>query len=476
MSPEQVRGARHEIDATTDIYALGLTLYELVTLRPAFVAADRQVLLRRILQDEPVAPRRINPSLPRDLETIVLKAIAKEPSGRYGSARELADDLGRFLEDQPILARRPSLAERTARWSRRHRPVVLTAAIVLMLAFAIGTTLLWRAKQETDKALRQTRAALKSHDRALLEQRKGYEAAIANLDVVTQPLTNPAEGAGPKRGREADGIYQYAIAECDMIRTISLEDQRLSELAAKAARRAGFFRMILGEATGRKDYEQAIRIYEALIQQHPDFIWLRTGLIETLREYSERLARSGDRTAVEPRFRHALQVAEGLVGNAAVASPCFHKPLIAPVNGLAWDLVVRPPVDPSDAALAIRLARQVVEWETTEYPYLPRVHRAQRTLGVASCRAGEWNAAAAALEKSMAENKGGDARDWFFLAIVRHRQGDRAGAQKWYERAAGWMERNPAKTRDVELAQIRAEAGDVLGRSTLASGLRPGSP
>jgi serine/threonine protein kinase len=469
MSPEQVRGARHEIDATTDIYALGLTLYELASLRPAFVATDRQVLLRHILLDDPVAPRRLNPSLPRDLETIILKAIAKEPLARYRSARELADDLGRFLEDQPILARRPNLAERTARWSRRHRPVVLTAAIVLMMAFAIGTTLLWRAKQQTDKALQQTRAAL-------LEQRKGYEAAIAALDVATQPLTHPADGSGPIRGREADGIYQYAIGQFDKIRALTLEDRLVSELVAKAARRAGFFRMILGDATGREDYEQAIRTYEALIRQHPGFIWLRTGLIETLREYSQWLSRSGDRAAAEPQFRHALRVAEGLVNNVAVASPCFHKPLIPPVNGLAWDLVVRPPVDPSDVALAIRLARQVVEWETTEYPYLPPVHLAQRTLGIASCRTGDWTAAAAALEKSMAENEGGDARDWFFLAIARHRQGDRAGAQQWYRRAAGWMERNPAQARSAELARIRAEAQELVEPSALASGLKPGSP
>jgi serine/threonine protein kinase len=469
MSPEQVRGARHEIDSATDIYALGLTLYELVTLRPAFVAADRQELLRRILQDEPVPPRRIDPSIPRDLETIVLKAIAKEPRSRYGSARELADDLGRFLEDQPILARRPSLKERAARWSRRHRPVVLTAVIVLVMALAIGTTLLRRAKQ-------QTGAALDSHRQALVEERKGYEAAIAALDVATQPLTNPADGSGPVRGPEADRIYQFAIGQCDQIRNLTLDHKLVSELAAKAARRAGFFRMILGDAKGRGDYEQAIRAYETLIQQQPGFIWLHTGLIETLREYSERLSRIRDRDAAEAKFRHALRVAEGLVGNAAVEAPCFHKPLIEPVNGLAWDLVVRPPVDRSDATLAIRLARQVVEWENTKYPLLRPVHLAKRTLGVAAYRAGDWTAAAAALEQSMTENEGGDARDWFFLAIVRHRQGDRVGAQKWYERAASWMERNPAQARDGELARIRAEADEVFGRPALASGLKPGSP
>jgi tetratricopeptide (TPR) repeat protein len=191
-------------------------------------------------------------------------------------------------------------------------------------------------------------------------------------------------------------------------------------------------------------------------------------LIETLREYAVRLSQRGDRTAAEPRFRQALAMADDLVGNRAVASPCFHKPLIEPVNGLAWDLVARPPVDPADAALAIRLARQAIEWENTEYVW-PTVHQAQRTLGLASCRAGDWTTAAAAFEKSMAENGGGDARDWFFLAIVRERQGDHTQARTWYERAAGWMHRNPAKARNVELRRIRAEAeGVVLARRSPA--------
>ena len=124
MSPEQVRAERGGVTAATDVYSLGATLYELLTLRPAFDAPDRQSLLRRILEDEPVPPRRIDPTLPRDLETIILKAMEKEPSARYASAGALADDLRRFLEDQPIQARRPGLVDRTVKWSRRHRPAV----------------------------------------------------------------------------------------------------------------------------------------------------------------------------------------------------------------------------------------------------------------------------------------------------------------------------------------------------------------
>ena len=114
MSPEQAQARGGVVDQRTDIYALGVTLYELLTLQPAFNGRDHQELLRQIALDEPVSPRRLNPAVPRDLETIVLKAIAKDPASRYTTAQELAADLRRFMDDQPILARRPGPLERSA--------------------------------------------------------------------------------------------------------------------------------------------------------------------------------------------------------------------------------------------------------------------------------------------------------------------------------------------------------------------------
>ena len=108
MSPEQALGKRVLIDGRTDIYSLGATLYELLTLQPAFDGRDRQELLRRIADEEPRSPRKLNGSVPRELETILLKALSKEPESRYATARELADDLRRFLENKPIKAKRPT--------------------------------------------------------------------------------------------------------------------------------------------------------------------------------------------------------------------------------------------------------------------------------------------------------------------------------------------------------------------------------
>src|SRR5262249_5674124 len=134
MSPEQASGDRVVLDHRTDIYSLGITLYELLTLEPAVDGDDPHTVLRRIMEDEPRSPRALDKHIPLELETIVLKAIAKTPAERYATAAEMADDLQRWLDDQPIRARRPTLVEHAARWSRRHWPLLAAAAGILGVA------------------------------------------------------------------------------------------------------------------------------------------------------------------------------------------------------------------------------------------------------------------------------------------------------------------------------------------------------
>jgi tetratricopeptide (TPR) repeat protein/serine/threonine protein kinase len=136
MSPEQAAGQRGGIDHRSDVYSLGATLYELLTLRPAFDGQDRQELLRQVTLEGPAAPRKLDRGIPAELETIVLKALEKNPADRYATAKELADDLRRWLEDQPIQARRPSLRQVAAKWARRHRAAVTAAAVCLVVSLA----------------------------------------------------------------------------------------------------------------------------------------------------------------------------------------------------------------------------------------------------------------------------------------------------------------------------------------------------
>src|SRR5207237_2983086 len=151
MSPEQTLARRGLVSHSTDLYSLGVTLYELLTLEPAFGEHDRQELLRQIAVEEPRPPRRLNKPIPAELETIVLKAIEKNPAERYATAQERADDLPRSLEDTPIRAKPPTLVQRAVKWSRRHRAVVVSAVaivVVAVLALAIGALLIWQKEKE----------------------------------------------------------------------------------------------------------------------------------------------------------------------------------------------------------------------------------------------------------------------------------------------------------------------------------------
>ena len=148
MSPEQARALRGVVDHRTDIYSLGVTLYEFLALRPAFPVSDLPALVQQVANEEPPAPSRLDSRIPRDLETIVLTAMARDPGARYTSAQELADDLKRFIANQPIMARGPTLAARAGRWSRRHRAFVVSAGLALVLALiclSISTAVIWNA-------------------------------------------------------------------------------------------------------------------------------------------------------------------------------------------------------------------------------------------------------------------------------------------------------------------------------------------
>ncbi|MFN0056273.1 MAG: protein kinase domain-containing protein [Planctomycetales bacterium] len=183
MPPEQAAGDIHAIGPAADVYSLGAVLYYLVTTRPPFQASSVVETLSQVLNQEPVSPRQLNPSVPPDLETICLKCLEKSVTGRYRSAQELADELRRFLNDEPILARPVSGAGRVWRWCRRNPGIAgLLATIALSLVLGVGVSSYFAVQAST--RLKQAEDNERAAELARQEARAEAASAIESAQVA----------------------------------------------------------------------------------------------------------------------------------------------------------------------------------------------------------------------------------------------------------------------------------------------------
>ncbi|MCS7047514.1 MAG: protein kinase, partial [Gemmataceae bacterium] len=244
-SPEQTRARPGVTDQRSDVYSLGATLYELLTLQPLFHARDRNDLLLQIGNDEPLPPRAHDASIPMELETIVLKALSKDPAERYTTAQDFADDLRCFLENRPIQARRPTIWERLRKWGRRHPALVVAGAVSLLLVSAISviSAALIRAEQQ----------------RTLREQRRAEEALAR----------------AKQRAEIAEARFQLARRSVDEL--IFVSEEELNDRANLPALR-------------RRLLMSALAYYQELINQHHDDPRTQAELLQTRRHVEKILS------------------------------------------------------------------------------------------------------------------------------------------------------------------------------------------
>jgi len=191
MPPEQASGKVSETKEPADIYALGAVLYALLTGRPPFQADNPLDTLLQVLEREPVPPRQLNSSVPKDLETICLKCLEKDPRRRYESARALGDELERFLNDEPILARPAGKVERLLKWSRRRPTAAALVAVSVLAAVALLATILW--------------------SNARLSRERDY--ALEQRDRATEAMAEADRQRGLAEAREAEATRQTQLAE-----------------------------------------------------------------------------------------------------------------------------------------------------------------------------------------------------------------------------------------------------------------------
>ena len=209
-APEQSLGGH--ADARTDVYGLGALLYHLLTGRPPFQGPTLDAILVQLRENDPLPPRRMNPAVPRDLDTICLKCLQKQPDGRYTTATAVADDLGRFLDEKPILARRPGVLGRTVRLARR-RPAIaaMLAVIVLLVVALVGGSLAFARHQ----ARMEHRSSLLAETRTLRQSRMA-----GSRDEALRFLTE-AWAIAPSAEIRDEAIACLALPEIPPVRQIS---------------------------------------------------------------------------------------------------------------------------------------------------------------------------------------------------------------------------------------------------------------
>jgi serine/threonine protein kinase len=252
MSPEQALAKRAPVDPRMDIYSLGVTLYELLTLEPALPGRDREELLRQLAFDEPRPPRQINKAIPSELETIVRKAMEKDPVERYNTAQDLADDLRRYLEDKPIRARRPTLPQRARKWARRHTGVTVTAGVALGLFLVVTSlglavnNLMIRGEQKRTQAVNE-------------RLKDNLELSLKTLDEIYLKVLEVRLPRDQEAVAENQELLAKALSFYEQFAARNEGDPNVQREVASAYDRAGLLHMRLGhydqaaEALGRAE-------------------------------------------------------------------------------------------------------------------------------------------------------------------------------------------------------------------------------
>ena len=271
MAPEQFQG---RADERTDVYGLGLVLYELLTLRPAFNEDDRGRLFQQVLSQAPPAPRQISADIPRDLETIVLKAIASEPEHRYQSAGQLAFDLGLCLDDRPIQARRTTWIERLWRWCRRNPALAAaSSAVAGLLILVVMLTTYGYFRAVADQRLTQTqRQRAESNLQLALEAFEGlFDRISANSIPSIEGEIDDEDGARPLLmdvvSVEQAALLQDLLAFYDRFAELNRANPELQTTIAEANWRVGDIELRLQHLDkAEKAYGRALSVYHSQSQ------------------------------------------------------------------------------------------------------------------------------------------------------------------------------------------------------------------
>jgi serine/threonine protein kinase/Tfp pilus assembly protein PilF len=369
MSPEQALAKRVPIDHRTDIYSLGATLYELLTLRPVFDGRDRQELLRQIAFEDPRVPRRINKAIPAELETITLKAMEKNPAERYVTAQELADDLQRFLNDEPIRAKRPTLVQWAGKWARRHQTLTRAAVVIVILTLVATTVLVWREKHWTDKAFAELSEEQKETQAARLAEAKRRRQARRALDKMSSHFIEDLLARQKHLLPEHKKFLEEALADYEeFVRDVG-DDQETREGVADAYLRVGNIHGLLGQsAEAEKAFLRGHELYGLLAVDFPDAAQYRGGSAVCLNNLGAIVRERHKLDEAENAFRRAIPILKEVTAKLPAVRR-WRQELAGCLNNLG--ILLMDLGRPVEAEVLFRQAQKTWAKLAADFPRIP---------------------------------------------------------------------------------------------------------
>jgi tetratricopeptide (TPR) repeat protein len=406
MAPEQAAGQSKEAGPATDVYALGAILYECLTGRPPFKGATTLETTQQVLSDDPVPPRKLQSSVPRDLETICLKCLAKEPTKRYASAAHLADDLQRQLEGKPVVARPAGPAARAWRWARRNPRVAILAPTVLLVLLLAGGT--WIGHLRSYEARDQDALDTLSQASRLLEEAKAEDdadkwTAARTLALRAEVLQQQGTGR-PELADRTRALLRRIAAEEGLGRR---DGQRRQHRRGRAH-------------AGRREWAGAAACYTRAMNLDPTGWPTEEGFFRF--EYAAVLLLSGDRDG----YRAAC---------AEMVQRCGKVPMVKAYHTACACTLA--PDSVKDAAQAERLADAELKAMPKHYWALSLTEQ-----GALRYRAGAFAEAEILEEHSLQldPRPGAAVVGWLWLALTNQRLGKTEKARSWLDQAVKYLD------------------------------------
>jgi len=387
MAPEQLHG---EHGARSDIHSLGLTLYELVALRPARNEETRTALIRQVLEDTPPRPRRVNPEVPVDLETIILKATAREPHRRYQTAAELAADLANFVEGRPIRARKTTGIERCWLWARRNPALASTgllAALLLVVTAVVGWTGYVRTRSALGRAESNLSLAMEAFEDVFTQL-----GSVGGLSPVAEDEDSLPEYQPMVSAKDAK-ILEDLLKFYDRFAAENQGNARLQLETARAYQRVGQIQNRLGQfEKAEPALRRALSIYEQTAEGASGAESLKLDVARTLNELSHTCQMTARFGEARKSCEKALELLDGLeVSGARPEEVLFAMAQAHQRMSAAWHFGRVP----HSAVHHTQIAARILERLISEHPDCPAYRHAlaigYRDWAMLSARQGKWD-------------------------------------------------------------------------------------